>query len=918
MNQPNSNREFESWELTAFLLGELDSAQATQIESALRLDAQLAAEVEQLRKTIGLVRVALEQEDATTPLAIAKDATTLSSNSHSQSRLQWIGLLAMSACLVVAILFISDLWSKSDKNPVALSIESKPNTLAEKEAQKEKQEQLKNELIVESMVRRATVEQSGARESERKQAASSNSNSTSLTSKSEPEHRPNADQDDVVFMGEDYSLQAEQLAQNHLTPGPGQPARSLGLGFGGEDLGGSMEGAGLGGGMGGGMGGMGGAVGGEGGMGGGFGGGGMGGGASRVMARDLAQRIEENAIDALRGVESTKVEFDATPAPVTYPTEEQWKALSARRKAQGGEMEESLENGLVESGLLGDVQIEVVESTGSIILKGSKADVERAQKIIDKTKTGKGLSTEELVKNLRQRQIEKRSPQPESNQARYTKFVENQYQLVSRQPLSTFSIDVDTASYAKCRQLLMEAGQIPPAAAVRLEEFINYFDYNYPVPEADDPFATHLAVAQCPWKPEHKLVRVALQTKKPDLKERAPANVVFLIDVSGSMSPANKLPLVKDAMRMMIEQLSEKDRVAMVVYAGAAGCVLEGTSGADQKTILAALDRLQAGGSTNGGQGIELAYQLARDQFIPGGNNRVILCTDGDFNVGVTSTDDLVDLVAKNAKSKIFLTVLGFGMDNTNDQMMKKISNRGNGVYGFVDSWREAKRQMVDQLAGNLITVAKDVKIQVEFNPEFVKAYRLLGYENRMLAARDFNDDTKDAGEIGAGHRVTALYEVVPAGSANGVEPEVDDLLFQPKKDKLDKQSDIGNSQTAQEQASPSKEDDSDVDAKALTGAMMAVKLRYKQPEGDVSKKLVFPLANQDARFQDADRDFRWAASMAQFGMLLRNSRFAGNSTWSGLVEQAKEAAGGQADLQRAEALQMIHRASQLQGPGKE
>ncbi len=491
----------------------------------------------------------------------------------------------------------------------------------------------------------------------------------------------------------------------------------------------------------------------------------------------------------------------------------------------------------------------------------------------------------------------RRRYQPPTSGDRFEAIHENEFERVAEAPLSTFSIDVDTASFAKTRQLLMEAASLPPPAAVRLEEFINYFDYQYEAPGEAEPFAAHLALAVCPWRPEHRLVRVALQAPKIEMAARPLANIVFLLDVSGSMNEPNKLPLVKESMRMLIEQLGENDQVAMVVYAGAAGCVLPSTRGDKQVEILAALDRLQAGGSTNGGDGIALAYNIARENFIPGGINRVILCTDGDFNVGVTDTEALVNLVAENARSKTFLTVLGYGMGNTNDAMMEQISNRGNGVYAFVDSWREAKRQMVQQLAGNLMTVAKDVKIQVEFNPHKIQSYRLLGYENRIMAAEDFNNDQKDAGEIGAGHRVTALYEVVPVGALSDADrPLVDDLRYQPKP-------------TIQAESAPATEPDDE-----LHSEWLAVKLRYKQPEGDVSQLRVFPLEQSPLLFAEADADFRWAASMAEFGMLLRGSRFRGNATWSGLIQQATQAASQSTDPQREECLQMIRRAAQLSG----
>ena len=482
---------------------------------------------------------------------------------------------------------------------------------------------------------------------------------------------------------------------------------------------------------------------------------------------------------------------------------------------------------------------------------------------------------------------------------RFSSYVDNEFMKVGEQPLSTFSIDVDTASYAKARQYLLEQRQLPPPSSVRIEEFINYFDYEYAGPKDDKPFAASLAVTDCPWEPQHQLVRIALQAKQVENAQRPKANLVFLLDVSGSMDQPNKLPLVKETMRLLTYQLTENDKVAMVVYAGAAGCVLESTYGHEQDKILPAIERLNAGGSTNGGQGIQLAYKLARENFIPGGINRVILCTDGDFNVGLTGTNELVDLVKEQAQSNVFLTVLGYGMGNTNDAMMEQIADRGNGLYGFVDSRREAQRQMVKQLAGNLMTVAKDVKIQVEFNPAKVRSYRLVGYENRTMAAEDFNNDKKDAGEIGAGHRVTALYELVPVNAKEGAVPQVDNLRYQPAKP----------SEPEVVNKAPVPAENSGV-----SNELLAVKLRYKQPEGSESQLLTFPLADESQPYAEADKDFRWSAAMAEFGMLLRNSPHKGQATWSTLGQRARAAIGTPVDTSRAEALEMISAASSLLG----
>ena len=475
---------------------------------------------------------------------------------------------------------------------------------------------------------------------------------------------------------------------------------------------------------------------------------------------------------------------------------------------------------------------------------------------------------------------------------RFDAIDENDFQSVRKQPLSTFSIDVDTASYSKVRQYLMN-GVLPQPNAVRLEELINYFPYSYEPPSEDAkvPFAAHLAVSECPWNSDNRLVRIAIKGKEFVSKQRPAANLVFLVDVSGSMQSANKLPLLRRGLRMLTSQLRADDRVSIVVYAGAAGLVLEPTPGDQKDTILGALDRLRAGGSTNGGQGIKLAYLTAMDSFMEKGVNRVILCSDGDFNVGVTG-NPLVRLVEQNAKSKVFLTVLGFGMGNHNDAMMEKISNRGNGNYAFIDNDSEASKVLVDQLSGTLVTIAKDVKIQVDFNPKHVASYRMLGYENRQMANRDFDNDAKDAGEIGAGHSVTMLYEVVPT----------------------DPQADFNAQAIAQP---PQEADDGEPQSKYLdlqkadTNEMLTLFMRYKQPDEDQSSRLSFPLkTNAMQKFGAADEDFRFASAVASFGMLLRKSEYKGDTSFDAVLEIAAEAA--RQDPLRLEFLQLVRQARAL------
>ncbi len=470
---------------------------------------------------------------------------------------------------------------------------------------------------------------------------------------------------------------------------------------------------------------------------------------------------------------------------------------------------------------------------------------------------------------------------------RFDQIVENEFLSVRESPLSTFSIDVDTASYAKTRMYLQQRNELPPPDAVRIEELVNYFDYQYTPPVGDDPFAVHMEVARAPWRPEHLLARVGIKGR--EVEQRPACNLVFLIDVSGSMNRPNKLGLVKQGLQLLTTQLNDDDRVAIVVYAGAAGLVLPPTHGDNRHVIMDAVARLSAGGSTNGAQGIRLAYNVARQNFVPGGVNRVLLCTDGDFNVGTTNTGDLVRLAAGNAREGVFLSVLGFGMGNHNDAMLETLSNQANGNYAFIDSDREARKVLLDQLDSTLVTIAKDVKIQIEFNPAHVTSYRLIGYENRRLEDRDFNDDTKDAGEIGAGHTVTALYELVLAdGRDDSIEPLVDPLKYQ----------------SARQLAKAADSDD-----------LLNLKLRFKRPHNDHSELAVFPIKNTPLEFGQATQDFQFAAAVAEFGMLLRNSQHRGGASYGEVLEIAGASRGRDPHGYRTEFLQVVSAARRLVEP---
>ena len=484
-----------------------------------------------------------------------------------------------------------------------------------------------------------------------------------------------------------------------------------------------------------------------------------------------------------------------------------------------------------------------------------------------------------------------RAPSSEFNTAAYDHILENPFLDAVDNPLSTFSIDVDTASYSNIRRIINE-GSLPPKDAVRVEEMINYFTYDYAQPADERPFAVHVDATSCPWESSHRLVRIGLKGREIATDKRGPSNLVFLLDVSGSMTPPERLPLIKQSMRLLVEKLTENDRVAIVVYAGASGLALPSTPGNQKEKILSALESLEPGGSTNGAEGIQLAYKIAADNFIKGGVNRVILATDGDFNIGVTNQGDLIRLIEKKAKTGVFLSVLGVGTDNLKDSTMEKLADKGNGNYTYLDSLDEARKVLVQQMNGTLVTIAKDVKIQVEFNPARVASYRLIGYEKRMLRKEDFNNDKIDAGEIGAGHTVTALYEVVPVGA------NANPAVSAPPVDPLKYQKDEPKKNTSQ--------------SEAATGEMLTVKLRYKKPDGDKSELIERPVTDSNAAFAAASPDFKFAAAVAEFGMILRDSEHKGNGTFGAVLEWAQEGKGSDTNGYRAGFIELVRKAQAL------
>jgi Ca-activated chloride channel family protein len=466
----------------------------------------------------------------------------------------------------------------------------------------------------------------------------------------------------------------------------------------------------------------------------------------------------------------------------------------------------------------------------------------------------------------------------------YDRIEENPFTRANAEPLSTFSIDVDSAAYANVRRFLNN-GELPPPDAVRIEELINYFRFSYKDASGDKPFSVTTELSACPWNPRHRLALVGLQARRMNAEQTPPRNLVFLIDVSGSMDQPNKLPLVKTAMRMLADNLTAADRVAIVVYAGGSGLVLPSTPGDRKPEIHRAIADLQPGGSTNGGEGIRLAYDVAAQNFIKNGINRVILATDGDFNVGVTSQGELIRLLEEKREKGVFLSVLGVGVGNLKDSTMEKLADKGNGNYSYLDTLHEARRVLIAEAGATLVTVAKDVKIQVEFNPRTVGAYRLIGYENRILAAEDFDDDTKDAGEIGAGHSVTAIYEIAPPGESSAGRP-IAALKYQ----------------TVRKASAAAKSDE-----------LMTVSLRYKQPDSDTSRLISTAVRDKTTELTS---NLGFASAVVEFGMLLRDSAYKGQATWESARELAVRHRGDDADGYRAEFIRLIDLASTLETQG--
>lgn len=571
-----------------------------------------------------------------------------------------------------------------------------------------------------------------------------------------------------------------------------------------------------------------------------------------VKAEEIAQSANPNVVQSLAGKVSG-LQINTTNNGVNPTTR---IVLRGNRSISGNNQALIVvDNVIVDASVLQSMPPEWIESTN--VIKGAQGAALYGSQgangaIIVITKSSLAKEEKELLDDKLSKAIASAQVYVEPEQEDYELFVENQFTSPKSEPLSTFSIDVDNASYTNVRRFINQ-GQKVPKDAVRVEEMMNFFKYNYAQPSSKHPFAIHTEYSDCPWNEKHKLVKIGLQGKEIDSDVLPNSNFVFLIDVSGSMSYQNKLPLLKESMKVLVNQLREKDRVSIVVYAGAAGLVLPPTSGNNKETIIKSLENLNAGGSTAGGAGIELAYKIASENFIKGGNNRVILATDGDFNVGASSNKDMETLIEEKRKSGVFLTCLGYGMGNYKDSKMETLADKGNGNYAYIDNIQEANRFLGKEFKGSMFAIAKDVKIQIEFNPKHVQNYRLIGYENRKLRPEDFKNDAIDAGELGSGHTVTALYEIIPTGIESTFDNSIDPLKYTEQKTNFEKYAD----------------------------ELATVKFRYKKPDGDKSIEMIQVIENKSIALEKASEDFKFTTAVAWFGLKLRDSKLVNNKTSS-------------------------------------
>lgn len=822
--------------LTAYALGELEPAEQAAIEAALNESPEARAELEEIRCAAAVLTDELRSESAPA-LTASQRAAIISRNGqanlapklHRTSRL-FVGFASLAACILAAVGLT---WHNRPLNLKEWALSHKPTEPTPAPPPSPVADNVEREVIASRPIQLAAQDSSEIRQSATRAPAGKTD-------------------EDMIPWHHDIAYPKQTVTESAARASSNPPSSILLATNGGGGLGGGGGGLGS-------------------------GGGGLGaGGASpdpAILSTARQYRVDASGFRDMGGPSSPPIEAPALTQGML--------ATGAPRAATASATPQAGWKTVIGS----EATMPGYASNPNVI----PSPALRGEPVLRRA----FANSREGDQFLRQNNLAAAATQPcfaPTNTESYNPITDNPFLRVTDSPLSTFSIDVDTASYANTRRFL-NSGRLPPADAVRIEEMINYFNYDYAQPDGDAPFSVNAEMAECPWSPRHRLLRVGLRGKSISQDRQPATNLVFLIDVSGSMQPENKLPLLQKALGMLVRKLNANDRVAIVVYAGASGLALPSTSGDHQDTILAAIDRLNAGGSTNGAAGIQLAYDTARANFIQGGVNRVILATDGDFNVGITSEGDLTRLIEEQAKSGVFLSVLGFGMDNLKDSTLETLADKGNGNYAYIDTPREARKALVEQLAGTLFTIAKDVKIQIEFNPAKVGAYRLIGYENRILAAQDFNDDRKDAGEIGAGHTVTALYEIVPVGESINA-PGIDPLKYQ---------------QPPAVAVAPGG-------TVAASNETCTVKLRYKEPDGQTSRLLEVPVTDLGNKFATASTDFKFAAAVAGFGMQLRGSPFKGDWTLAAVQEVAQESRGNDITEYRTEFIDLVKKARGLMG----
>ena len=831
--------------LTAYALGELDAVERAQVEAMLAESAEARAALQSIRETIALLSRELTFEPALMltnsqrqvveqAAVMPKSVVVLSANKTSR----WVVMVrtattvAAVAAVAVAIPWVSRVWQDGSPNPSANDELAVLTLQASDETALEK-ELLSSSVTTSSKDEGEVIKSFAAKEITGQQV--SGESLATIVVGDDVQHLSPADSVSLDTKGKPFSGRAEQMSLAGDASESKSERLMFGAGVGGTPLARTDE--------------------------------------ANGKNDSLMSRLDVSATESMKSRYSEAI-VESGSRRRSAATATQW---FDRAKQISGDS-----NSAAPAQPVANVEM----ADASTVLRPAGLGLGDRGGTLGREQLGESI---ELGKNQMQR-FDHFSEAARGTET-YEPIVENVFLTPMEQPLSTFSIDVDTASYANMRRFIQQ-GQIPPAGAVRIEELVNYFRYDYPEPTDGSPFSVNIDVATCPWNTQNKLARVGLKAKSIAEDKRPPTNLVFLIDVSGSMAAENKLPLVKQALSVLVSKMGEDDQIAIVTYAGEAGLKLNSTSGSQRAVIQQAIDSLRSGGSTNGVAGINIAYDTAIQSFIKGGANRVILCTDGDFNVGVSDDKALVEIIQEKAASGVFLSVFGFGMGNLKDGKLEKLADKGNGNYGYIDGLGEARKMFGEQLSGTLITVAKDVKLQLEFNNSTVGAYRLIGYENRVLAAQDFDDDTKDAGEIGAGHTVTALYEIVPKAAwltQAGLDPEKFDIV--------EKTSENGESKVTDD------------------GRLFTVKLRHKLPDAETSERSVdYAAMNSDVMLSDSDVDFRFAAGVAAFGMQLRDSKFRGTWTLQNVLSMADASLSTDRNGERTEFTDLVRGVMRIKG----